>query len=459
MVLAQSVRAPDCGSGGRGFEPHIPPFPEKQACEACFSQKGHKRYTINSILMRSHTTPKINKSVPNKWYVEFHYDVPAQLWHKYDRKRIRFKKYENINRLTGQEKEDYAELVRSKWQYALDVLRYNPFREMLSEKLTIDITKEKIVDMLAQPRSEQEKRKNITLGEAFALFIESRKERIDNTNSISSYNGTIKWLTEYFIKDDRLKKPASEVTRLQIADAVKLAKKARKWSPTTYNKEVNFCMTVFNWMEREEYITKNPAAGKIDKLKTLKKKHRWFDKDTAAALKQELILQKKMEVYRACQFTYHLCVRSQSELMKLRVSDIDWTLKRFRFRAEVSKNNKEEYREITPEFEKVLNEMKLRKLPGSWYIFGKSGQPSPYPSGKNYLAMQFRPVRDKLGLSEDYTIYGWKHTRVVHEMMKETDPYTIQYICRHLDLKETQAYMRDFDISLKNVYLPEDLVF
>lgn len=28
VVLAQLVRAPDCGSGGRGFEPHIPPFKE-----------------------------------------------------------------------------------------------------------------------------------------------------------------------------------------------------------------------------------------------------------------------------------------------------------------------------------------------------------------------------------------------------------------------------------------------
>ncbi len=26
VVLAQLVRAPDCGSGGRGFEPHIPPI-------------------------------------------------------------------------------------------------------------------------------------------------------------------------------------------------------------------------------------------------------------------------------------------------------------------------------------------------------------------------------------------------------------------------------------------------
>ena len=29
VVLAQSVRAPDCGSGGRGFEPHIPPQNKK----------------------------------------------------------------------------------------------------------------------------------------------------------------------------------------------------------------------------------------------------------------------------------------------------------------------------------------------------------------------------------------------------------------------------------------------
>jgi hypothetical protein len=29
VVLAQLVRAPDCGSGGRGFEPHIPPILKK----------------------------------------------------------------------------------------------------------------------------------------------------------------------------------------------------------------------------------------------------------------------------------------------------------------------------------------------------------------------------------------------------------------------------------------------
>ncbi len=31
VVVAQLVRASDCGSEGRGFEPHLPPEKEKEA--------------------------------------------------------------------------------------------------------------------------------------------------------------------------------------------------------------------------------------------------------------------------------------------------------------------------------------------------------------------------------------------------------------------------------------------
>jgi hypothetical protein len=36
VVLAQLVRAPDCGSGGRGFESHIPPKAEADASAFLF---------------------------------------------------------------------------------------------------------------------------------------------------------------------------------------------------------------------------------------------------------------------------------------------------------------------------------------------------------------------------------------------------------------------------------------
>jgi hypothetical protein len=36
VVVAQLVRAPDCGSGGRGFEPHLPPRNETSSIDGVF---------------------------------------------------------------------------------------------------------------------------------------------------------------------------------------------------------------------------------------------------------------------------------------------------------------------------------------------------------------------------------------------------------------------------------------
>ncbi|MGY0037620.1 hypothetical protein [Pedobacter sp. NJ-S-72] len=52
-----------------------------------------------------------------------------------------------------------------------------------------------------------------------------------------------------------------------------------------------------------------------------------------------------------------------------------------------------------------------------------------------------------------------KHTRVIHEMMKGTDPYAIQYMIRHDELESVMTYMRKFDLKLKKVYDIEDLTF
>lgn len=40
VVLAQLVRAPDCGSGGRGFEPHIPPNPDERGIKPVLKRTG-----------------------------------------------------------------------------------------------------------------------------------------------------------------------------------------------------------------------------------------------------------------------------------------------------------------------------------------------------------------------------------------------------------------------------------
>jgi hypothetical protein len=324
--------------------------------------------------LKPYSNPVIRKPKSGQWYIDFNYMVPPELRSYYPRSTKRFKKYGDINLYQGEERERNAEQLREDWLFCLKNLQYNPFQEQLDRLAFVESKEQeiRIMEDAAQAeankessRSAEDRRKETPISKAFELFLESRLERIDNGNSMSSYRGTVKWFTEYFEVDKRLNDPISSVTHLDISSAVMLAKNKRGWGNTTYNNEVNMAMTIFNWFEKEYYIDRNPSNGRIDKLKTKKSIHEWYKKDAAALVKKALIEHDCMPVYRACQFTYYLCIRSKAELLKLKVGDIDRVLKRIHFSADLSKNEQECYRDYPEEFEQVLDELNISSYPSN----------------------------------------------------------------------------------------------
>lgn len=59
VVLAQLVRAPDCGSGGRRFEPGIPPK----------SRGFTSAFLVNGSYITSFDTQKKLDLYTNNWYI------------------------------------------------------------------------------------------------------------------------------------------------------------------------------------------------------------------------------------------------------------------------------------------------------------------------------------------------------------------------------------------------------
>ncbi len=51
--VVQLVRAPDCGSGGRGFEPHLPPKEIYKQVERPVFLFCMRRFSINRLLMHT----------------------------------------------------------------------------------------------------------------------------------------------------------------------------------------------------------------------------------------------------------------------------------------------------------------------------------------------------------------------------------------------------------------------
>jgi hypothetical protein len=475
--LQSETNGPRCGSGvigsrtrlriwrreAWGFESLLPHKQPIQRKNPVVTKKGHNGDTLllQAIRrMQSPSEPQIDKGNPDKWFIFWQHDVPLKLWPYHKRKRERIKVYDNINRFKGEERERYAEERRLIWKYKLEHLGYNPFEEELKALEELQARERKLEEQLRSQSelSEEDARKLTPIKGALDLFIASRIDRKIDSKSITSYRNTCTWLLDYFLENPEIN-VIFKVKHIHITEAVNKAARSRGWSATTINKEIEFAMTIFNWLANQDYIYKNPSSGKIQKLRTKKTMHRFYDPETARLVKAEVLVAGLFPLYRAMQFTYWMLIRSKDELRKIKVGDIDFTLKRFRFRPEVSKNDSEQYRDYPPEFEKVILEMKLDRFPKDFYIFGKDGVPGPVQMGANFISRMWAPVRDRLGISDDYTVYGWKHTRILHLLMLGVEGYEISYMARHESLKTKEDYLRDYGLTLKHIWAAEDLTF
>ena len=440
----EKVNAESLHPHEHGLKPLTPDFLHEGQIRG---KKGSK-----NAFMKPYTIPVLRKFDPKKWYVEYHYQVPQELMYLYNKPRKRFRNYgQQLNTLQGEAREKYAVEFRDEVEFWLKYLNRNPFEEELNKHYGLTVEKSNL--------SEEDKRKLTPANIAFKLFIKSRDLRKVDDKTITTYQNTVNWLSAHLSVIGMLDKPISLIRHIQISDALDKISESEKWAATTINKQVGFAMMIFDWLAVQDYILKNPSKGKFVSLRTDKKIHKWYDRKTAEAVKKAIKNSDTPVLLRICQFTYWILIRSKEELRNIKIGDIDTDLKRIAFRKEWTKNDSDQFRDYPLEFEQVLNEMDISQYPDDYYIFGSGGLPGKKQAGANSFSLMWKPIRENLKLPDEYTIYGWKHTRVIHEMMKGTSGYEISHMARHAASKTTDDYKRDYDFTLVNVYKKEDLTF
>lgn len=148
--------------------------------------------------MRPPSEPKIDQSNSKMWFIFWNHDVPVALWETYKRKRIRIKIYENINRYKGNEPEEYAKNLLAVWKLRLFTLSYNPFEAELEELKSLQTETATVETKIIEEKgkSHAEIKGNTSIIVALNLYLDSRIERTDNANSISTHRGVVKWFTQ-----------------------------------------------------------------------------------------------------------------------------------------------------------------------------------------------------------------------------------------------------------------------
>lgn len=354
--------------------------------------------------------PKLVKG-KHHWYVEYYYKNSENKW-------VRFKVYEEIN---IHRSEEYNQLLLEAVQKNLES-GFNPFE--LKKKPAIAPTE-------------------WSLNKALDEFIRHCQDKGLRPKSVTTYNESVRMLKEYFLPNNQIYQPVTAFTRQHFQKFGSDMSDKKKWKNSTYNKRMENIRTIFHWFEKEGKVEKNPMIG-IESKKTLATRHKYFSTETLQKLK-DLTAEKDPYIRSFLEFLYYTCIRPKSEARLLQIKHILFDRQMIVVPGEISKNKKTEYVPMDPELSKNL--IHLQAFPSEYFIWGKKG-PEAQPAPANYFGNRFKPFKDELGLGEDYTMYGMKHTRAIDLANAGVDPYAIMKLCRHSGLDVTMAYLRDLGCDI-----------
>ena len=370
-------------------------------------------------------TPRLVKAAAG-WYILYYYRVPKIVEHLYPNVTwYRFRLTEDMNYRRGADKIEYADwLLKEITQSLKD--GYNPF------ETAVGLSSEK--DGKAEPDV-------ISSKEAFKFFLDAWGKRGIEAESLAKYKRFVNKLGEYLYKVNIFYNDVNQVTTTHIENFLQ----AEIISNREFNNRLDFIRTCFIFLVKKKIIKESPCEG-IDKKPTKSNKHRYFDKVNLEIF-SKLFTTVDPYVWFACQTVYHLCIRSDKELMLFKVGNILWDDNKILLDSDSTKGNSARYVPMDDEIKNIFLERGIDKFPADYYVFGVDGEPSSTPFGLGFLSRRFKKVRRAAELPEHFTIYGFKHTRVVHLKTDNVNDADIMSLTGHKDFVSYSKYLRDLGLT------------
>lgn len=336
---------------------------------------------------------------PKKWFVFYSYRNPTTGKFK------RFRVYEDLNRIKGRDKEQYAQLLKKAINHGLKS-GYNPFEGDPFENIPLSIAVN-----------------NWTLVQGLNYFKTNLINRGLRKRTQQTYQSTLKFLYKYLqpILNDDIK----NLTRHHIASAFRRAQQDNNWTNSTHNNNLTQTKAIFNYLVEEEILEKSPV--KVKPLPETITKHKYFSDEVFKKIKDAA----SEDLLKFIMFLYHTGTRP-NEARQIRYENILRDRKLLFIPASISKNKKDDYVPLTDFV--LTNFVKTEGL-----IF---------PVSVNYYGMKFTELKKKLKLPQEYTLYSIKHTRAIHLAQDGANPYTIMQLFRHSGLEITMSYLRDLGVNI-----------
>lgn len=192
--------------------------------------------------------------------------------------------------------------------------------------------------------------------------------------------------------------------------------------------------TFFQWLENEDYISKNPCR-KICRIKEPIRLKRYFSEYEMEALRDSCKNKKELALI-------DLLISSGlrvGEVPTIKISEIDWNEGQFKV---IGKGNKERYGYLTVRAKKHLQEyLKERESRGvlSDYLFCSSRSPYDRPMGKQAINKAIKKIGSRCNMS-DIHVHGIRAYFATNLSIHGIPAETIQLLMGHESYSTTVRY-------------------
>jgi integrase len=263
--------------------------------------------------------------------------------------------------------------------------------------------------------------------------------------SYRTYNDIVKMFCAWLSSKHWDKITVSKFTRRDALEYADYLLKTRKFSGKSFNHNIGVMKTFFNALVSREEITINPFKGIKELPESTGSNIPYTEAERIKII--DYLKRYNIRLYYAICFVYFCFIR-RSELIQLKVKDIDMINHTIRIPASVSKNRKSEAVSIPQELEKILHKMKVNDHDPEEYIIGHKFETCARRIIRaDSLSTAMTRINKELGISGK-GFYSFKHSGVCELYRITKDPYLVMRQCRHSELKITMIYLRSMGLTV-----------
>jgi integrase/recombinase XerD len=268
------------------------------------------------------------------------------------------------------------------------------------------------------------------------------KERDTHHSSPKTYGSFVRVFRNWCMAQGLTDKAVSVFNRTHALAFLDHLVEERHVGDVTFNNYILRASILFGWMIERQYRVDNPFKGirrkaKVEKFRTL---------ISEAERRQCLdwFTQHDPPMVLVCMFTFHCLLRPRSELLRIRVRDVDLHNGVVNVSGADSKGKRIRRPAIPDVMLPYLAAAGVQHARPADYLIGRGLVPGPVPCGHNTTGNRWNVMRTALGWAADKELYSLRDTGIVQLIADGVDLHYVMRQAGHRNIATTNIYVQHY---------------